>query len=469
MLKRIRNMADGYKRNRLCIAIAVLSILIFFAPNYRKGLIEGSDAPFHLARIDSLAQDLSKGIFPVKVHTELGYDYGYGVGMIFMPLAIVGMEQFLVKDKPPILLGIGFGGGVCGHTLTAYMAFAVCLLLVIAYIKDLWKNPRKIGYLLVTVGAVLALTISYWLPMWEAFRVQGYKVSRSWTIPEENVVSIWRLIGSSGIGWSLFFWLVIIFFFLVEKKGCKEYGLIRTQFIIILILLALQATQRFWVITRPVTQTLQFPKRLFIPATVLLVFCAALAVSALEISDDWKKILVVMNFVIAVYFGIGMINGLNMDERTADYSERIIYEEIAGFGAGEEWLPVETTREMINDLNQAMADDGTIVMGEKTEAYYRFIADTGKEYYDVPFIYYRGYQAVAEDGRRLEVDKNPETSMVRVFLPKEGMEAGKMEVAVKYEGTVLQKLSYAINIAAVLAVTGASFLYFRKKRKTAQG
>lgn len=114
MLKRICNIADGYKRNRLCIAIAVLSILIFFAPNYRKGLIEGSDAPFHLARIDSLAQDLSKGIFPVKVHTELGYDYGYGVGMIFMPLAIVGMEQFLVKDKPPILLGIGFGGVFVG-------------------------------------------------------------------------------------------------------------------------------------------------------------------------------------------------------------------------------------------------------------------------------------------------------------------------------------------------------------------
>ena len=41
---------------------------------------------------------------------------------------------------------------------------------------------------------------------------------------------------------------------------------------------------------------------------------------------------------------------------------------------------------------------------------------------------------MAEDGRRLEVDKNPETSMVRVFLPKEGMEAGKMEVAVRYEG-----------------------------------
>ncbi len=202
MLKKIRNMADRYERNKLCIAIAVLSILIFFAPNYRKGLIEGSDAPFHLARIDSLAQDLSKGIFPVKVHTELGYDYGYGVGlfyqnhflylpaflrllgcsletsykiylflivsavylsafyaafciskdkygasiaaicylfshqfisscyehftigssvgMIFMPLAIVGMEQFLVKDKPPVLLGIGFGGCLRAHLDRVY-------------------------------------------------------------------------------------------------------------------------------------------------------------------------------------------------------------------------------------------------------------------------------------------------------------------------------------------------------------
>jgi hypothetical protein len=179
MLKKIRNMADRYERNKLCIAIAVLSILIFFAPNYRKGLIEGSDAPFHLARIDSLAQDLSKGIFPIKVHTELGYDYGYGVGLFYQ-------NHFLY--------------------LPAFLRLLGCSL------------------------------------------ETSYKIS----------------------------------------------------------------------------------------ATVLLVFCAALAVSALDISDDWKKILVVMNFVIAVYFGIGMINGLNMDERTADYSERIIYEEIAGFGAGEE-------------------------------------------------------------------------------------------------------------------------------------
>lgn len=43
----------------------------------------GSDAPFHLARIESLNQALQMGIFPVKVHPSLAYSYGYGVGIFY--------------------------------------------------------------------------------------------------------------------------------------------------------------------------------------------------------------------------------------------------------------------------------------------------------------------------------------------------------------------------------------------------
>lgn len=347
------------------------------------------------------------------------------------------------------------------------MAFAVCLLLVIAHAEVLWKNPRKIGHLIITVSMVLTLTISYWLPMWEAFRVQEYKVSRPWTMPEDNTVNIWSLISSGGIGWLLYFWLLLIFLFLIEKKGCRAYRLIRTQYIIVLLLMALQLTKRFWEVTRPFTEMLQFPRRLLVPATVLIVLCAALAVNAMDISDNWKKILVVVNFLIAVYFGIKTIHGLNIEERAADYSERAICEEIAGFSSGEEWLPVETTREMLNDLNQAEADDGTTIIGEKLEGCFTFTADTGKQYYDLPFIYYRGYWAMAEDGSRLEVDKNKETSMVRVFMPEDS-EKEEIEVSVWYEGTALQKLSYEVNIAAVLAIMILVFLHYARKRKAAQ-
>lgn len=44
----------------------------------------GSDAPFHLARIESLNQALQMGIFPVKVHPSLAYSYGYGVGIFIL-------------------------------------------------------------------------------------------------------------------------------------------------------------------------------------------------------------------------------------------------------------------------------------------------------------------------------------------------------------------------------------------------
>ena len=56
---------------------------ICFIPCCLKGIWMGSDAPFHLARIESLNQALQMGIFPVKVHPSLAYSYGYGVGIFY--------------------------------------------------------------------------------------------------------------------------------------------------------------------------------------------------------------------------------------------------------------------------------------------------------------------------------------------------------------------------------------------------
>lgn len=104
----------------------------FFAPNYRKGLIEGSDAPFHLARIDSLAQDLSKGIFPVKVHTELGYDYGYGVGLFYQ-------NHFLYLPAFLRLLGCSLETSYKIST-TVLLVFCAALAVSALDISDDWKK-----------------------------------------------------------------------------------------------------------------------------------------------------------------------------------------------------------------------------------------------------------------------------------------------------------------------------------------
>ena len=62
---------------------AFLTIFIAFSPYIRQDLIVGSDYPFHLARIETLAQNLSYGLFPNKIHVDLCYGYGYGVGFFY--------------------------------------------------------------------------------------------------------------------------------------------------------------------------------------------------------------------------------------------------------------------------------------------------------------------------------------------------------------------------------------------------
>ena len=72
------------KKSRFRRIVYILCVTaICFIPCCLKGIWMGSDAPFHLARIESLNQALQMGIFPVKVHPSLAYSYGYGVGIFY--------------------------------------------------------------------------------------------------------------------------------------------------------------------------------------------------------------------------------------------------------------------------------------------------------------------------------------------------------------------------------------------------
>ena len=74
----------------------------------------GSDAPFHLARIESLNQALQMGIFPVKVHPSLAYSYGYGVG-IFYPDFFIYLPAVLRMAGCSLEVSHFASGIVCFH------------------------------------------------------------------------------------------------------------------------------------------------------------------------------------------------------------------------------------------------------------------------------------------------------------------------------------------------------------------
>ena len=76
----MRHYLSKCNRYRFELLYTFLTILAAFSPYIRQDLIIGSDYPFHLARIETLAQNLSYGLFSNKVHVDLCYGYGYGVG-----------------------------------------------------------------------------------------------------------------------------------------------------------------------------------------------------------------------------------------------------------------------------------------------------------------------------------------------------------------------------------------------------
>ncbi|WMC91670.1 hypothetical protein [Kineothrix sp. MB12-C1] len=539
MKERLQQLAGICRRNRLVLAIALLSVFLIYSPHLQKGILTGSDAPFHLSRMESLAAELENGTFPVKVHSMLSYGYGYGVGffyqnhllyipaflqflglslevsfkifaammiaatygltfygalritedrycatlaavaflfsgqllssyyqaftlgsslgMIFIPLAIAGMIEFLMKDKPPVMLAIGFLGLACTHLISAYMTFFVCAVLLLAYGKKMVQTPKKLLQLLLAVSIVLGLSLSFWLPMWEQFRQQIYKVSTPWTTPEEHIVTFWGLFGYDSFGWLFMIYLfvsgVLIF---SRRKTITNAKLLITLFFIAIGIIATQLIKSFWIIAKPVAGMLQFPRRLVAVGVVVVIFMAVLLISQWKIEGQQKKIFLIINVsIVMLYAGLSSIGNLRTERE--DFTDRVLYNEIAGIGAGEEWLPIETTREMMNAPNTATANDGTIVNGKKVSGKFTFKADLSKEYYDIPFIWYRGYKAVSNKGDVFEIDKNPETSMVRVYV-EESNYSGEEEVTVWYNGTKIQKLAYVSNIMAIFGLISVILL-----------
>lgn len=520
------------------ILISLLTILFVFSPYIRPDLIIGSDYPFHLARIETLAQNLKYGIFPTKVHVDLCYGYGYGVGffypnfflyipalfcilgfslevsfklfagilltaiflsifyctyrlthdryvslssaviflftnqvlgsfyyeftlgtslgLIFMPLAICGMYLFLVEDQKPYLLGLGFTGLIYSHVLSTTLSLIVCIIIMFVHINKLLRTPGKIKSLLFTVLGVSGLTASFWLPMFEQFIAQKYRVSQPWTYVDDNVLYLSKLINSDGLGWVLTLIVIGIGMWVIIEHNKNNKFLF--FYITGIVFMLLPLCGHFWRLFRNVFKFLQFPKRLMGPACIMIIFAFSIWLSTQKLTERYQKYITVILLMFSLYAGFHYIEQrLNAVE---DFGNRTLYEEIAGIGSGEEWLPLETTRDNITTPNQAISNNGTIITGDRTKQYFQFHTESGAKFYDVPFVWYKGYSAITSDGQSLIVIKNPDTGITRVQtenLPE------NTAITVWYHGTLLQNLSYIASVVTLLSLLGGSISMMVKR------
>ncbi len=500
--------------------VSVLSVLLVFSPYIQKDLVVGSDDTFHLIRIETLALALGRGEFPVKLHADLCYGFGYGVGffypncflyipavlinlglslevayklfagvlqigiymgmflavfrltknkyaalisavlylfsvetlrsfymnftmgrsaaMVFLPFAVVGIYRIVHDDRDELLFSLGFTGLVYSHVLTTVLAVVICALIALVYIKQWIGSLSKWKKILRSIVVVLILTAAFWVPMLEQWTAQVYRASQPWTFVDQNVMLIYDLLNFSGIGLPL---LAISLFLGFWMIGHPQPNTVKVFYFLGVGFMMLTTVSPFWHLTRGLFRFLQFPSRLLVISTVMLILAVAVWFSRFSFTADRWQIIVSMLLIVNLYFATEYLNDKVHDQE--DFGYRVLHEEIAGLGAGEEYLPIQTTRDDLVNPDIAYDDEGNPVKGVHRDGRFFLTAAEKSAWYDIPLVWYKGYAAQAAD-LELEIEKNEGNGLLRVILPENDLAAGT-EIVVWYKGTILQEIAYCVT------------------------
>ena len=82
----MEKIKNKFIENKLFIIVAVCIIITIFMPYTQWELVIGDDYEYHIARIQSIAEEFKLGNFPVKIHSQMANSYGYGSGLFYSNL-----------------------------------------------------------------------------------------------------------------------------------------------------------------------------------------------------------------------------------------------------------------------------------------------------------------------------------------------------------------------------------------------
>lgn len=447
------------------IFVAVLMAAIWGTTYYSSyRLSQNPDAAFIAATIVLLSNKMLNAFY-------LGMSLGIITGAVFMPLAIAGMVLLLAKDESPHMLIIGFTGLLYSHTISTFLSVCICGIICLFYLKKLIKY---LPVLIFSVGIVCLLTAPYWLTMLEQMHSQTFKVSAPWTTSEQNIEYLRTLTTENGIGTMVLIVLCIclisITILLIRHKLTILENCLKPTLLFLLVgivLLILPLYYPFWHFMNSFVgiKILQFPYRLWGVATLLFAFTFACIYPAIMLHVHHNILLrnlILVGIVLSAFINAHQNFSSNYLQTNSTAVNDIIQGKVAGLGGGEEWLPIMTTRDDMTEPETARDDAGNEIKGEKLNGCSQFVftPNSSSTYYDIPYIYYKGYRAVTADGFRLSIVQNPDTGMIRIYMPDSHGEENPVEITVSYHMTKYQVLSY-IMLFIGLIIYGA---YIMRRR-----
>jgi len=401
---------------------------------------------------------------------------------IFWPLIIYGLYNLVAEDfKKPYFLGIGIAGMILTHTISTAISLGLCVLVVLIYIREMFRSPKKILMVIITAAATVAVTAYYWLPLIEFLNSCELVYQYPYTLSEFNKVAffdLFRDMNIIGIGIMLFIFQLPRFLLLrnseIRKSLEEKYENYRTILkfadvclILGLLMVFMSSDLAPWSVLKHVLNFMQFPWRLHGASTTLLSISAAFYIYSLLKHADLRHIgMTVVMLAACMNLSVhadamNYMKWYSLDE--AHYKKAETTFDI-GFG---EWLPVTAKRAL--DENEEdyrsrtsllVTDSGENLSYSRGAGILTFdIPENHCEYADVPFIWYKGYKASDSTGRELEVTSS-DKGFVRVDTS-----SAEGTVEVRFQTSPLSIISSVISVVSVsgLVVLGVIRLVKRKK------
>lgn len=405
----------------------------------------------------------------------LEFSIGTVTAAAFIPLVIAGFYLILEKNQGWAMFIVGCLGCVGSHVISTVLAASICFLMLCLEWKKVFLDKEKRKHLLISLLFMIVISGAYWLPMLEQFHSIRFKNQIHWAVEEENVVGLPYLLQSRGTGLGIILCACVMLFLCVRSvlkkktlpKGALLFGGLG------LLYLLLPSCYLFWHLVNQKVTLIQFPTRLYQPASALLLFGLSFFFSI----QDRKKVFMSKNTGIranvlgAALVLVSLLSAYKEYYRyigsQIGYSDMEWIEsgEIACAGSGQEWMPIEMDVDALTDPEAAYSASGVRVQGEKLkgDSVFIFEADPNEEWYDVPFTHYEGYRAVDEEGNEYTTTGDYQNGLLRVMMPESDITEKERTITVSYHWTRWQIIGY------LMSAVGCIWGFLLAKRRWCRG
>ncbi len=404
--------------------------------------------------------------------------WGEAFSFTFLPIVFLGLFYIIKGDyRKWYVIAIGFSLMIFTHVLSTLLLFITVIIILVIYCRDMFREPKRIYYLVLAGITTLIITSYYIYPFLEQlssdtfyfqkFKYLPYTTAQSrldWlTILNGTIAGFARGQKAIGVGVLLFIPLCLRFFIKADEKHIKYLRSVDIAVIIGLFFVFLTSTLAPW--TRfPLSylSLIQFPWRLYVFVTFFFSLAGGYYLCLICRTRNSKiiifSLLIILSSVVIIIDSFAY-KDLKVRPRLFN---RGLNETTHYIQAGMEYYP---SRMPYPDPFILERGDSVTSQLKELEVYNferfdyitRFDIKTNvKDSIELPLIYYKGY-AASLDGVSVPVAESRQ-GLVQIPIDRSG------RVEAYYEGTLVQKLSFYITILSIFVLCSYIFLQRRKDK-----